>query len=419
MEDKPKIHVVFFGDKGHGKSTLIGRLLFETGEIPSEIVEQYRRATQRTGREGAHFAWILDQSEKERESGTTADIRFREVNTSKYTIWAIDTPGHDDHIDRVAIGLAEADFGVLVVSIDLGVTARTEEQAVLARMLGVSQLIVAITKADVVDYSESHIIRLEKDLRSLLLEIGYSEDELHFIPLSALEGENISGNSRAMRWFKASALLETINNFVAPRKETTLPFRLPIDSVFYKPTTGTIVCGKIASGSVSKDDLIIIEPGGALGKVQSIEEVHEEQLGFEAGDNVGILVNGLKSNQVDVGYVMGHRTNPPVSNSWFTALVTVLHYPARIYVGQTLTLLVHAARVPVTIESIISQLDPKTEKLIQNSPPYLHTLDKGIIQFRAHQPVVIERPSVIPQLSRFVLRESYRTIAAGIRVEES
>ncbi|MEW6716341.1 MAG: GTP-binding protein [Chloroflexota bacterium] len=417
MTDRPKIHLVFFGEQGHGKSTLIGRLLFETGQVSNELLERYMQEAAEVGKQGVHFAWVMDQSPQERKLGYTTYVRFRDFNTSKYTIWAVDTPGHDDHVDRVAVGLSEADVGILIVAANQGGTSRTEEHSVLARMLGVQQLIVAITKIDLVDYSERYINRLIQELQSLLLEIGYSKDQLTFVPVSALIGENIENKSEALHWFNGPSLLRAFDLLNAPQKLTSLPFRLPIDTVFYKSGVGTIVCGKIATGIVRKGDQVVFEPGGVIGSVHSIEEVHQERPQFEAGDNVGILVDGIDSSQVDVGYVMGHSINPPISNSWFTAKVNILHYKTRLYEGQTLTLLVHAARVPITIESIMSKLDPKTEKVLNDSPQYLRTLDKGIIQFRTHRPVVIEPPSVVPQLSRFVLRESNRTIAAGVRLE--
>ena len=414
-----KIHLVFCGDRSHGKSTLIGRLMYETGRISEELLEQYKRDAEQSGQINSHFAWLLDRSSQERAQGVTSDIRFRDLHTQKHTIWAIDTPGHEDLIDRAVAGLSEADAGVLVVAVDEGVTKRTEEYAVLAKILAIEQLIVVISKIDKVNYSEQVINHVEQNLRSMLLVIGFKEKNLSFVPVSALYGENIKNKqSKSFDWFLGPTFIEALDQLVAPQALTSLPFRLPIDTVFYRQNIGIIVCGRIATGTVRKGDKIILEPGGNTGQVVSIEEVHKERPEFTAGDNVGVLIRGIDSSQVDIGYVMGHLQNPPVSHSWFTALVNVLHYPTRLFKGQTLTLLVHADQVQITIENIISRLDQVTERLLEDAPPFLQNLEKGVIQFRSHRSVVIERSSVIPKLSRFVLRESHRTIATGVRIDE-
>jgi elongation factor 1-alpha len=416
--DKHKIHLVFCGDRGHGKSTLIGRLLYERGRVPQDVIAEYKELSAKIGHKGSHYAWILDKTPEERTKGFTQDIQFRDLETDEYIIWAIDTPGHADFIDRLIAGLSEADAGVLVVAADDGITPQTEEHAVLARILGISQLIVALSKMDLVGYNRDRFKSLERSTNSLLLEIGFTEDKLTFIPLAPLLGENVSEKSSKMSWYVGPTFTEALDLLVPPEKLIIAPFRMPIDTIYSKKGVGTILCGKIITGEIRKGETVIIEPGGVVGRVKSIEEVYQERPGFEAGDNVGMVVEGLDRKDVKEGYVVGKVGSPPRVTRRFVALITILHHPARIYRKDTLSMYLHATRIPVFIEEIRTKVDPRSREVVQRKPAFLRAGETGIVVLNARRPIVVETQDEVSKLSRFVLRDIYRTMAAGICLED-
>ncbi|HHF58771.1 MAG TPA: GTP-binding protein, partial [Thermoplasmatales archaeon] len=185
MPEKPHLNLVVIGHVDHGKSTLVGRLLLDTGQFPEHLLQKYKEEAKAKGKESFALAWIFDQLKEERERGLTIDVAHKRFDTDKYYFTVIDAPGHRDFVKNMITGASQADAAILVVAAPEGVMAQTKEHAFLAKTLGVDQMIVAINKMDEVDYSKEKFEEVKAEVDKLLKSIGYKDEQLQYVPVSA------------------------------------------------------------------------------------------------------------------------------------------------------------------------------------------------------------------------------------------
>src|SRR6056297_1019120 len=209
--DKPHQNLAIIGHVDHGKSTLVGRLLYETGSIPEHVIEQHKEEAEEKGEGGFEFAYVMDNLAEERERGVTIDIAHQEFRTDTYDFTIVDCPGHRDFVKNMITGASQADNAVLVVAADDGVQPQTQEHVFLARTLGIGELIVAINKMDLVDYEESRYDETVEEVKQLLNQVQFDTDNASFIPVSAFEGDNIAETSDNTDWYDGDILLEALN----------------------------------------------------------------------------------------------------------------------------------------------------------------------------------------------------------------
>src|SRR5438876_837662 len=229
MPAKPHLNLVFIGHVDHGKSTTVGRILYDTGNIDPHELENLKKLAEQMGKATFEFAFVMDQVKEERERGLTIDVAHKRFDTDKYYFTIIDAPGHRDFVKNMITGTSQADAAVLVVGAAEGVQTQTKEHIFLARTLGVEQLIVAINKMDVSKppFAEARYNELKAELSTLLKGVGYKVDKVPFIPISSYKGENIVKASSKMAWYKGPALVAALNQLTVPPTPTNLPLRLP------------------------------------------------------------------------------------------------------------------------------------------------------------------------------------------------
>src|SRR5512147_521785 len=208
---KPHMNLAVIGHIDHGKSTLVGRLMFETGAVPAHVIEQYRKEAESKGKATFEFAWVMDSLKEERERGITIDIAHRRFDTEKFYFTVVDCPGHRDFVKNMITGASQADAAVLVVAAPDGPMEQTKEHVFLARTLGITQIIIAINKMDVVKYDEKRYNEVKKDLSDLIKMVEYKPDETLFIPISSMAGVNIKTNSPETPWYKGPALVPALD----------------------------------------------------------------------------------------------------------------------------------------------------------------------------------------------------------------
>src|SRR5437867_1930862 len=228
------LNLVFIGHVDHGKSTTVGRILYDTGNIDPHELENLKKLAEQMGKATFEFAFVMDQVKEERERGLTIDVAHKRFDTDKYYFTIIDAPGHRDFVKNMITGTSQADAAVLVVGGVEGVQTQTKEHIFLARTLGVEQLIVAINKMDATKppFAEARFNELKAELTGLLKGVGYKVDKVPFIPISSYKGENITKASSKMAWYKGPALVEALNSLTVPPKPTNLPLRLPVQDVY-------------------------------------------------------------------------------------------------------------------------------------------------------------------------------------------
>jgi len=418
---KPHLNLIFVGHVDHGKSTTVGRLLYDSGIIDEQTLRKLKEKAQELGKAGFEFAFVMDQLKEERERGVTIDLAHKKFTTSKYDFTIIDAPGHKDFIKNMITGASQADCGVLVVAASDGVMAQTKEHIWLCKTLGVGQLAVAVNKMDMVNYDQKKFEDVKTQVSQVLKMVGYKVDQINFIPLSSLKGENVIKKSPSMPWYNGPSLLEQFDLFKEPEKPTNLPLRLPLQDVYNITGIGTVPVGRVETGVMKIGDKVIVVPAregkGVIGEVRSIEMHHEQIQQAEPGDNIGFSVRGIQKKDIARGDVLGHVDNPPTVVSEFTAQIVVLNHPTVITVGYTPVFHIHTAQVACQITELVRKLDPATGQTLQEKPDMLKNGDAAIVKVKPAKPMVVEKQSEIPHMARFAIRDAGSTVAAGMCID--
>jgi elongation factor 1-alpha len=415
MAEKPHLNLIFVGHVDHGKSTTVGRLLYESGAITDRDMERYKALTQQFNRPTFEFAFVMDQLKEERERGITIDIAHKEFQTDKYYFTIIDAPGHKDFVKNMITGASQADGAVLVCSVEEGIKPQTREHLILINVLGVKQLIVAINKMDVSGFNQAKYDTLKGELTTLLKQLGFKLDNVPFVPYSALEGSNAGKTvSDKMPWYKGPSLMQALDNLTLPVKPTDKPLRLPIQDVFSISGFGTVPVGRVETGVMKIGDQVIVMPSGAKAEVKSIEMHHKQLQKAEPGDNVGFNIKGVEKKDMKRGDVIGPVSNPPKVATEFTAQFIVLHHQNVIAKGYTPVFHFHTAQLACTIVDILERKDPKTGQTAEKNPATLKTGDVAIVKIKPTKPLCIEKYADFPQLGRFAVRDMGETVGAGI-----
>ncbi len=411
---KPHLNLVFIGHVDHGKSTTVGRILFDTGSIDQATLRRYREEAEKLGKATFEFAFVMDRMKEERERGLTIDVAHRDFQTQKYYFTIIDAPGHRDFVKNMITGASQADAAVLVVAAPEGVMAQTKEHAFLARTLGIKQLIVAINKMDAVNYDEKKFNEVKEQIANLLKSIGYDPSKILFIPISAYVGDNVAKKSDKTTWYKGPTLVEALDTLTEPEKPTNKPLRIPVQDVYSITGIGTVPVGRVETGVLKVGDKVIFNPAGASGEVKSIEMHHQPMQQAEPGDNIGFNVRGVGKTDIKRGDVCGPVDNPPTIVKEFTAQIVVLQHPSAIAPGYTPVFHAHTAQVACTITELLQKIDPRTGQVVEENPKFIKTGDIAIVKIVPTKPMVIEKASDFPPLGRFAVRDMGMTVAAGV-----
>ena len=414
MAEKPHMNLIFIGHVDHGKSTTVGRLLYDTKTVTEQDMKKIKEDVTKYNRPSFEFAFVMDQLKEERERGITIDIMHKDFQTQKFYFTIIDAPGHRDFVKNMITGASQADAAVLVVSAIDGIQGQTREHAYLARVLGISQLIVGINKMDAAGYEKAKFEDAKAKVTELLKTVGYDVSKITFVPYSALQGDNMTVKSEKMGWYTGPTLLQCLDNFVVPNKPTDKALRLPIQDVHSVAGFGTVPVGKVETGIMKPGEQIIIMPSGIKTDVKSIEMHHQQLQQAIPGDNVGFNIKGIDKKDIKRGDVVGPANNPPTVAQEFTAQIVVINHKNAIAPGYTPVFHIHTAQIAATIVEIIEKKDPKTGQTLQKNPEFIKNGDVAIVRIKPSKPTVVEKFSDFPQLGRFAIRDMGQTVAAGV-----
>ena len=401
---KEHLNLAFIGHVDHGKSTLVGHLLLKAGAIAEQQLDDGENK----------FRFVMDKLGEERERGVTIDLAHQKFSTNKYDYTVVDCPGHRDFVKNMITGASQADAAVLVVAANDGVMPQTKEHMFLSMTLGIKQIIIAVNKMDMENYSEERFNEVKEEVSVLLKSIGRDPATVPFIPISAFEGDNIKENSDNMTWYKGDALIPALDKLTVPEKPIDLPLRVPIQDVYSITGVGTVPVGRVETGIMKQGDNVIFEPAGASGEVKSIEMHHEVFPEAEPGDNIGFNVRGVGKNDIRRGDVAGHTSDAPTVAKEFTAQVVVLQHPGVITVGYTPVFHCHTSQTACTFLDLTTKLDPATGQPEPNKPDFIKTGDAAIVQIKPTKPMVMEEAQKIPPMGRFAIRDMGQTVAAGL-----
>ncbi len=414
MANKPHVNLVFIGHVDHGKSTLVGRTMYDTGALSEQDYRKLKAEAESRGKGTFAFAYVMDQLKEERERGVTIDVAYRKFEGKKNNFTIIDAPGHKDFVKNMITGTSQADAAVLVVAAKEGIQPQTREHAFLAQVMGIKELIIAINKMDEPNYDEKVYNQVKADMEKLLGGIGFKMDKVKFVPVSAWVGDNIAKKSEKMPWYTGKTLVDTLDDIVPPAPPLDKPLRLPIQDVYNIKGVGTVPVGRVETGKLKVGDKITFQPSNKEAEVKSIEAHHEQMQEAVPGDNIGFNVRGVAKNEISRGDVAGHLNNVPTVAKEFTAQLVVLNHPTAIPVNYTPVFHMHTAQLSCVFTELQKKLDPKTGQVKEENPKFLKTGDAAIVKITPTKPVVVEEYKTFPQLGRFAVRDMGQTVAAGI-----
>ena len=270
QEGKQILRFLTCGSVDDGKSTLIGRLLHDSKTIYEDQLDAIRRDSRSTGtqRDGMDLALLVDGLQAEREQGITIDVAYRYFSTAKRKFIIADTPGHEQYTRNMATGASNCDVAVILIDANNGVLAQTRRHTFIANLLGIRHLIAAVNKLDAVGYSEAVFDAIRADYSAFAAQL--SVDDLHFIPISALHGDNVVGKSNNMPWYQGATLLHLLENMHVQAAQDAGHFRFPVQVVNRPDASFRGYSGSIVGGVVRPGDPVTVLPSGKQSKVQRI-----------------------------------------------------------------------------------------------------------------------------------------------------
>lgn len=454
-EDKPHLSVVITGHVDAGKSTVTGRLIFEMGGIPERDMKKLEEEADALGKSSFKFAFFMDKTKEERARGITIICTTKEFFTPKYHYTIIDAPGHRDFLKNMLSGASQADVGVLMIPADGGfgtaiaqgdhkageVQGQTRQHARLLNLLGVKQLIIGVNKMDeaTAGYSESRFNEIRDEMRSMLCKVGWPKkfvtENVPIIPISGWQGDNLMTKSENMAWWKGcdvkmpgtetSVHLDTLHDCLdkfasVPKRKTTGPLRVPISGCFNLPGKGTIVTGRVETGTLLPGSEVRFLPVdtpslACTGKVFSIEMHHRPAQSATAGDNVGMCIKGLsKENMPSQGCIMVLADDKTIGTvKKFTAQVQVLDHPNELKVGYTPLAMVRTSKSAVKLTEIVWKSGKETNNQKVKNPPCLKSNDMAELVFEPQQPFVVEKFDLTEGLGRIGILEGPTILMLG------
>jgi bifunctional enzyme CysN/CysC len=346
------------GSVDDGKSTLIGRLLYETKLIFEDQLEALKADSKKFGTQGERldFALLVDGLQAEREQGITIDVAYRFFATPRRRFIVADTPGHEQYTRNMATGASTAQAAVLLIDARKGVLTQTRRHSRIVSMLGIRQVALAVNKMDLVDWSQSVFDEIELAYRSFAQDLGF--DMITAIPLSALEGHNIADSGHAaMPWYDGPSLLEWLETVPAEYLETALPFAMPVQWVNRPNHDFRGFSGRIGSGSVRPGDNVRLSPSGVASRVKDIVVWKEPVATASAGQSVTLVLE----DEVDAsrGDVIATASHPVEAADQFEAdLFWMSEHP--LLPGRPYAALIHSKSASVSVTHIKHRLDINT-----------------------------------------------------------
>ncbi len=403
----PPVRVVFVGHVDHGKSTLIGRILHDTGSLPEGKIDEIKKACAAEGME-FEFAFLLDALLEEQKQNVTIDTTQFPFRTARRRYAIIDAPGHKEFLKNMITGASSADAAILVIGANEGVREQSRRHAYLLNLLGIKQIIVVVNKMDLVDFSEARFHEIESEYRKFLSELGL--EARAFIPASARQGENVARATMKMKWYCGASVLEALDLLEPRASDVDLPLRFCIQDV-YRFDERRIIAGRIETGTLRVGDQLVFSPANKSSVVATIERWNAPPNGpAVAGDSVGITLS--EQIFVERGYVASRENETPIETNRFHAdLFWIVREPLR--VGHFYDLRVATQDVKCQIVSIEQIMDSSTLEMKSDGREQLERNEIGRLTIQTRGPLVIDNHDHIPNLGRFVIVDDGRIRGGG------
>ena len=403
---------VIVGHVDHGKSTLIGRLLYDTDSLPSDKFEEIRKSSEDLGRE-TEFAYLLDHLEEERQQGVTIDTTQVFFKTDKRDYVIIDAPGHVEFVKNMVTGASQAEAAVLIVDASEGVKEQTKRHAYILSLLGLNQVVVVINKMDLVDFSQKVFHKVKENVRKFLDSINIRLDLC--VPISALKGDNIASRSQNLTWYDGPTFLESLDILKNKELPGDKPLIFPVQDV-YKIEGKRIAVGRVEAGMISRGQEIKILPEGEVTVVKSVEKFLEDKDSAYSGENIGITT--ADSLFLNRGNIVCDPEDEPVLTNSFKANIL---WMSKEQFNKDEKIMIRCAtqQTIAKVEHIRNRMNSSTLEILEHDADILRNLEVGQVTIKTKKPIVIKSFNDVKELGRFVFVKDDNICAGGIITMEN
>ena len=319
-------------------------------------------------------------------------------------------------------GTSQADVAIVVVPADKGgfeaafsEEGQLKEHILLARTLGITEVIIAVNKMDACNFSEERYKEILENMKDFTKKKGFKEDSVQYCAYSGWTGDNLIEPSDKMPWYKGDTLLACLNKIKPPQRPLDKALRLPLQDVYKIQGIGTVPCGRIETGILKPKMIVYFAPANISTECKSIEMHHTNLEEAIPGDNVGFNVKGVTLKDISRGMVVGDSKNdPPKEVETFKAQVMVMNIPNEIKAGYTPVVDCHTCHIACKFEKLLAKIDKRTGKIAEEEPPFIKKNESCLAQMVPQKPMVVETYSTYGPLGRFAVRDMKRTVAVGV-----
>ncbi|KAM9578018.1 LOW QUALITY PROTEIN: eukaryotic peptide chain release factor GTP-binding subunit ERF3B [Trichechus inunguis] len=418
---KEHINVVFIGHVDAGKSTIGGQIMFLTGMVDKRTLEKYEREAKEKNTKTRYLSWALDTNQEERDKSKTVEVGRAYFETEKKHFTILDAPGHKSFVPDMIGGASQADLAVLVISARKGEFetgfekgGQTREHVMLAKTAGVKHLMVLINKMDdaTVNWSIERYEECKEKLVPFLKKVGFNpKKDIHFMPCSGLTGANLKEQSDFCSWYTGLPFIQYLDNLPNFNRSIDGPIRLPIVDKY--KDMGTVVLGKLESGSVFKGQQLVMMPNKHNVEVLGILSDDAETDAVVPGENLKIRLKGIEEEEILPGFILGDPNNLCHSGCTFDVQIVIIEHNSIICPGYSVVLHVHTCIEEVEITALISLVDKKSGEKNKTWPGFVKQDQVCIARLRTARTICLETFKDFPQMGRFTLRDEGKTIAIG------
>jgi len=412
--DRPDMNIVVVGHVDHGKSTIIGRLMADTGSLPDGKLEFVKETCKRNSKP-FEYAFLLDALKDEQAQGITIDLARCFFKTEKRDYTILDAPGHIEFLKNMITGAARAEAALLVIDASEGIQENSRRHGYMLSLLGIKQVAVLINKMDLVDYSKDVYQNIKQEYSKFLSDIGIKPD--WFIPVSGMAGGNIAFLSKEMAWYKEITVLQALDLFEEEKQTEDKPFRMPVQGVYKFTRNGDnrrIVAGTVESGFLKVGDQVTFYPSGKTSRVKSIEAFNTPKRemicsGYATGFT---LTDQIFISRGEVATV-ADQLKPGITSRIKANIFWLGREP--FVKGKSYLLKIGTARIEATLEQVIRVIDAST--LADAKKDALDKHDVGECIITLDKDIAFDPPDILVQNSRFVLVDNYEISGGGLVLE--
>jgi len=404
---KDSIKIVIVGHVDHGKSTLIGRLLLDTGSLPKGKLAEIRKISKELGKD-TELAYLTDQLKEEREQNITIDTTQIFFKSRKRDYVIIDAPGHVEFLKNMITGATQAEAAVLIVDTDEGVMEQTGRHAYIISMLGIDKLVIVFNKMDKVNFQEEKFNAVKDKLQKFMQELGVEPYEM--IPISAREGDNVFKPSSRMKWYNGPTMLKALDSIKLGKREEKRPLRYPVQDI-YQAEGKNIIVGRVESGVAKPGQELVLLPSGDKARIDSIAVFGEAKSKAEVGESIGLILK--TSVPVKRGDVFIEDANMPKLTDHFKGnMFWMADEPLQ--VGKPVIFRCATQEVECVAEKIEKRINSSTLQILEENAKGLKLNEAGVVVLKTAKPVVLENFAFVRELGRFAIERDSVLQGAGI-----